>query len=1129
MRGGGRGVVRAAVIAVAALLLHAAPALSARTLPLRPVLRAPQATAPGAAAQAPVLDPAVREALERRSARWRSFPDFYSPPGVDWSRFAARRSGWQPPSATASGTRHRGLPEGLAPEGLAEPPDTIRVALIRIDFLTDRTGNQSTGNGKFDLSGPDTTAIPIDRPPHDRPFYEAHLEALKRYYDAQSYGRSIVIGDVWPRARTAAYHVSDMADFGPWEFSQDIYGAAVHMFRTMLFAADSQSTAGGDRIPWDDYDRFIVVHAGGDLQSDVRQDSPQDIPSFTLGVVDSEVVIFPDSLNRPIDRALFVPETVNQDGYYGAINGVIAHECGHLLFNLIDLYDINLGYPVVGYWSLMDSGNLLGSIVQLQDGSELYAIGLLPPSVDAWQRQFLGDGLVPQVVAWGDTMTILDSERHPDVRAASLSSDEYLLFENRFQAPVDSIAVEQDDSTRVVLGPGLPDRFEYDMLLPGSGILVWHIDESVIPFEDTVFPCDTARANPDCGVNTNFRRRGVSVVEADGLNDLGDLGSPYLLGAPYDPYFRSNNPSLSDTTAPDLRPHIGTRPHMRFEFIDDPGRTMQFAAFRTWSLPAWPLAGDFPPGGPALLAVDADGDRNLEVCWAGGDPEGADSTALFAVRVDGTGLGGGPLAFAHLDRRPRPVMAALPTVEDLVDGAIGPSLFAVTTYADGPDTSSAGGRVWLLDHNGIVQPGWPAPLPSVVTTPPVIVGAWPNAEVYVGCADGKVYGLGLDGVEHIIGLPLGAPVSGRLAVLQTASPVGGHVPAMVAAGAENGMTVVFSTDIAIPASPPFTSGWPRQIGGAGFEPDFLWLDFGGAAGSGDCFEGGRTLVIRHADRMWATCTDGQPLPGWGRDLGDTLVSGLGAGDPDGDGFPEVLTQSMDSRVAFWNLDGYPSPGWPRQGSRERFRSGSPPLAVDLDDDGRSEVVAMNASGVITAMDRDGRTPEGWPLATGLGATGAALAADLDRNGSIEIVAPDRRGVLYAYSVPTPSEMPRVTSWTMLGGDPGRTSALPAERTSIAPAASFGPLVNGSLKAFPNPARRQPVKFAYRLTEPAEVEFRIVDASGHEVASFVRRGRQSDNLEEWDPGALPAGLYVARLRFYAEGRERVEMVPLGLLR
>jgi hypothetical protein len=345
--------------------------------------------------------------------------------------------------------------------------------------------------------------------------------------------------------------------------------------------------------------------------------------------------------------------------------------------------------------------------------------------------------------------------------------------------------------------------------------------------------------------------------------------------------------------------------------------------------------------------------------------------------------------------------------------------------------------------------------------------------------------------------------------------------------------------------------WPMRLGGPA---DFLWIDFDGngqpagtaaACGSDAVMAGTSTvpsLIVHSADRLWAFCPSGQPLPGWGRSYGDTLIEGLGAGDPDGDGYAEVLTQSINSGLTFINQSGYPSPGWPRRPTSDPIRAGSPPLALDVDGDGRAEVVSLVAGGILVALRGDGRVPDGWPLATGNTATGSILAADLDRDGRLELIAPDRWvpeayrggingrfGNLYAYSLPTQSIDRRVTSWPMLGGDPGRTSALPSSRTAIAPPAGSGPLEGGSLHAFPNPARRRPVSFAYRLTEPADVDFTILDTSGHEVASFTRPGRRADNLEIWDPGKVPAGLYVARLRFRGASSSQTEAITLGLLR
>lgn len=97
------------------------------------------------------------------------------------------------------------------------------------------------------------------------------------------------------------------------------------------------------------------------------------------------------------------------------------------------------------------------------------------------------------------------------------------------------------------------------------------------------------------------------------------------------------------------------------------------------------------------------------------------------------------------------------------------------------------------------------------------------------------------------------------------------------------------------------------------------------------------------------------------------------------------------------------------------------------------------------------------------------------------------------------------------------------------APSAGPLVAGSLKAYPNPARQKPVQFAYQLTEDASVEVRILDASGHEVTRWTRQGRRADNLDRWDPTGVPAGLYMAHLRFSGPGGARTETVPLGIIR
>lgn len=1042
--------------------------------------------------------------------------------GVDRSLAASRRPGWRPPAATLVDPKTGRVPAF----GSVVPVDTLRVAFLRIDFLADREGTASTGDGRFNLDRADTLVNPVDRPPHNRAFFVKHGEALSRYYDAQTYGRVRVEVDVWPTESDSAYHLSDMADLGPWRFGSGIFRAAVDMMKLCFYAADSQARLIGDPIPWNKYDRFMIIHAGSDLQSDLRADSKLDIPSFTMFVSDTDRVVFADTTLRPIDRVAFVPETLNQDDAFGAINGVIAHENGHNFFGFGDIYDISTALPTVGYWSLMDSGNLLGARLLTSQG-EIYAVGLLPPSIDPFQRDFATiseSGILSfRRPGAADTaaFALHGSQRTNDFVKLDLSSDEYLILENRYLAPAAAVRLKQDDSTRVVLGPLLPDTLEYDALLPGGGVLAWHVDESVIPFTTSL------RVNPDFGFNSNPRRRGLQMIEADGLDDLGDVGSPYLLGSALDPWQAYVAPTLSDDTTPNLRPNQGTRPHLRIDFLDDASDTMHVRVRRTWQPAGWPVAASFPPGGPSLLTLDLDGDGARDVVWAGGDTStafgsrGADSAAVFAVRFDGRGLAGADsLDFAHLDRRPRREAAGWVT-GDPATGR-GPGVIVVTTHRYGASDVS-GGRLWAVDADGATRAGFPVALPSPASTPPVVARTAAGIRILVGCEDGRVRAVDDAGTlvaTSSVALP--GPVSGRLAWAED-GPTATH--GFVAAGDTTGQVGLWRLP-----SLDAVAGWPVQTGGHGFVPDFLFMASGGAGASADASCASEpTLHVHHANRVWAYCPVGaEPVPGWGAPLRDTLVAGLAAGDPDGDGFPEVVAQTVDSRVMFLNRTGQPSPGWPRAASAVEFRTSSAPVVVDVDGDARPEMVTLTASGVLNALGSNGRTAAGWPLATGSGCAGDMVATDLEADGTLEVVAPDRFGRLYAYSIGALASG-TAAPWTMAGGDAGRTSSLPSARTSNPSAPSAGPLVNASLKAYPNPSRRQPVTIAYQLTEDATVEVRILDASGHEVTRWTRAGVRADNLDRWDPSGVPAGLYVAHLRFSGANGTRTATVPIGVLR
>src|SRR5690606_4510240 len=83
------------------------------------------------------------------------------------------------------------------------------------------------------------------------------------------------------------------------------------------------------------------------------------------------------------------------------------------------------------------------------------------------------------------------------------------------------------------------DVDEFDWALPGSGILIWHIDEKVIN--------EKIAENK---INNDKSRRGVDLEEADGIQEIGEIffnifGDQLIgEGEQVDAWFSSNNADL---------------------------------------------------------------------------------------------------------------------------------------------------------------------------------------------------------------------------------------------------------------------------------------------------------------------------------------------------------------------------------------------------------------------------------------------------------------------------------------------------------------------------------------------------------------------------------------------------------
>lgn len=1023
----------------------------------------------------------------------------------------------------------------------AGTPDTVRILLLRVDFLTDTPGSKTTGDGRFDLRRDEASrALPIDPPPHNKSYFAAHMEALSRYYRVQSGGALVLDWDIYPAENDSAYHLPDTRKYGPWVWSNsnpDVFVHIIDLVGDALAAADADPTLdftmsrGGSVVPR--YDSFLLFHAGADLQGDINGDSPWDIPSLNLWVQDPFVV--QDSA-AAVHYIQIVPETANQDGFWGALNGVVTHEFGHQL-GFDDLYDVTSGGSMVGAFSLMDSGeNLYGNIADPKDSTQTLPVrGTLPGSVDPWHKvRLFPDGVdlvVPEDFLAGDSShfeVTLPSSQLPlseggnRILYVPLNLSEYLLVENRvWDLNGDStIVLKSDKETGVILGPVPADTLapatdfgyrEYDYLLPAEGVVAWHVDNLAI---------NTGISRPYGGVNIFFSRPGVAVLEADGIRDIGTASNEYT-GGPYDTWYQGGYTCLGPETVPSSRTNDGTPTGITMCALDSIGVAARISVEMGLGPAGWPV---LVPGAPreeqmvVLPLAELHGAPAIFV--SSGD-------SLFAWRPDG-----GPVSEAG---PPSGRLAAfdLPVEQ----GLAAQSRLSVTCPSGGRCPVEAvgvvaGGALHVLTSRGTPMFRWPqaAPGDSLVTATPVLDESY----VWVGCGDGTIRAL----------QPADPFAPARLELRLRAGT--GAVRVLGAGrlheeGFESDYTCFWATDHGESGA----ASWR----GPGNTPVVLFRSEHhrpGVTPAGvlavPSFAGDPARILfAWSDGVieWRT-TDGVLLPGWPASLGAAPAGSPIVCDADGDGVLETAAADERGRIHCLGMNGVEEFGWPRSLWSQDERQ--PPAqilgvrALDLDGVGGPEILVQRADGFLVALDGRGEKVPGWPR---------ALGADA-RLGPEWIPAGPSSGPRLGYGsdygadpAGAPSTAVGITrldaahgivpgAFPSAGFDGSRSRVYPLELVPSPVTASVdGP--RASLRLYPNPLRGDRLTVRFTLARPARVRLAAYDLSGRQVAELEAEGQvgPDGNHLPWDWGQVASGLYHVRLRFLGEGwsEEMLEKVAV----
>ena len=470
---------------------------------------------------------------------------------------------------------------------------TLHIVAIMVEFQPD-DNRFTSGIGTFEpgavpyLENPGTT---LDALPHDRGFFESRLEFTRNYFERMSNEMLTVEYTVLPNI----YRLPNpMREYSPVGEDPELDPLArLAMDAWQLVEAGGELNLG---LNSSDNIAFIVFHAGIgrdiELTGTTLDRTPQDIPSVYLSrnaiarlLDDPGFSGFPiDNGNLLVNNTLILPRTLTRSGedVTGnrfviplSANGMTTAQIGSHL-GLPDLFNTETGESGIGRFGLMD-------------GAGIFAYnGLFPPEMSAFEKVWLG-WAEPFNVDYDETGPVslpAASSRQPNsIARISLSGQEYFLVENRHRDPsgdgvtltirrpdeslavqtfsnMDTEFVNQEPGFDELLEPGLVINVSnYDFALPGGfdpgedgtagtdddrelngGILIWHVDESVINNK-------IGRA----GINSDPDRRAVNLQEADGAQDIGrpvqvGLFENPVNGSPFDFWWSSNDATVITQT-----------------------------------------------------------------------------------------------------------------------------------------------------------------------------------------------------------------------------------------------------------------------------------------------------------------------------------------------------------------------------------------------------------------------------------------------------------------------------------------------------------------------------------------------------------------------------------------------------
>ncbi len=1003
--------------------------------------------------------------------------------------------------------------------------DTLDILAIRVDFRAD-TIPQTTGNGRFLLAP--SNQYTIDPPPHNREYFEAQMLALKNYYANVSGGKLILRYQVFPAGSGDAYHLDQpMNYYAPGRRDPNSDRRLAELFQDGFKKAEAEAG-----IDFSQFDSFVLFHAGvGEDFAEQINSTPNDVPSAFLTLEDLRKNLGNGDLSYRgiavrngaffIPDGLILPETQTREitgaglvefGLLGTAALMFGHQLG-----LPNLFNTDNGAAGIGYWGLMDQGSN-------------NFIGLLPAQPEAWSKVFLG-WETPIIITARDTTVSIAAALHanPDkIYKIPITDSEYFLLENRHRdVSGDRVAIGRDSNGNRIEFHDFPrqeiffggqsgvitqvDEYDFGLpfavdknnrVVPGSGILIWHIDEEVI------------RQNYASNrVNADINRRGVDLEEADGAQDIGrfysllDPGFGSENGVPEDAWWKSNPVIIEvflkpvefgPNTLPSTAANSGAQTGIIITNFSEIQPVMTFSVRNAFAMPNFPqYAGGKPNTLPPLLA-DLTGDGKLDIVVA------TKAGEIFAWQTDGQKVIDNFDAATIVQPNGLAVSVSRATF-----AILGDSLFAPPVSVDLNNDGSA--EVLTAGKDGKLR-AWRASDANFDGRADLLwefdLGAPCRANISVradsglivcGLENGKLVGLQFDGTQRWETSYV-FPVRGISLLSSTLFAV------VFTNGSQfldnQGRLLIMTTIDEVTPRPSglFEASAIADLDNNGF------IELVIRDGAGNLYVSGLNAPIN--------------LPGQEK-------AGVAIGDINQDGRKEVVLVSKNQLHAY-NLNGVLTENFPLQiGTTPSAKTPYPitPIIADADGDGAQDVIVNGVDGNVYAYRSNGTPVPGFPLPMSGAGLGSLAAADMDGDGRLELVGVSGNGYVHVWHLPASSNK---ADWPMYHHDAAQTSLNAARETPVVVAGKLMP--SNLVYNYPNPTEGNATTIRYRLHDDAQVKISIYDSAGDLVKVLSGPGlAQADNEVIWNLNGIQSGIYLARVEAKGTRETSVAIIKIAVIK